>query len=422
MTGSPSKDASIPVSVPDFRELFESVPGLYLVLNSNFRIVAVSNAYLRATMTTRASIVGRDLFEVFPDNPADPAATGVRNLSASLHRVLQTRAPDAMPVQKYDIRRPEAEGGGFEERYWSPVNSPVLGPAGEVAYIVHTVEDVTEFVRLQQTEAARRRAETAMLENEYLLEKSQEVGYIGSWLSEPDTGRLLWSKEVFHIFGVPKEQFDERMDTFFALIHPEDREGAWRAGWDAIRNRHPYVIEHRIVRPDGTVRWVHEHADVVCAPDRPVQLIGVCQDITERKQAEAALKQLNEELEQRVHERTAELERANRAKDGFLATMSHELRTPLNAIIGFTGTLLMRLPGPLTVDQEKQLSTVRASAHHLLSLINDLLDLAKIESGKVELHSEAISLREILPEVAATLRPLAQAKGWPSNFRRRQRT
>ena len=135
---------------PDFRVLFEAAPGLYLVLTPDLKIAAVSDGYLRATMTQRQAILGRGIFEVFPDNPDDPTATGVSNLSASLERVLRDKTPDAMAVQKYDIRRPDAEGGGFEERYWSPVNSPVFGPGGEVAYVIHRVEDVTEFVRLKQ--------------------------------------------------------------------------------------------------------------------------------------------------------------------------------------------------------------------------------------------------------------------------------
>ena len=122
-------------------------------------------------------------------------------------------------------------------------------------------------------------------------------------------------------------------------------------------------------------------------------------DITERKRVELAL-----------HEKNIELEKANRAKDGFLASMSHELRTPLNAIIGFTGTLLMRLPGPLTTDQEKQLRTVQVSAKHLLSLINDLLDLAQIESGKVELTLEPVNCGELLEQVVSSLRPIAESK------------
>lgn len=145
---SPAK--SVPVQ--DFRLLFESAPGLYLVLNPQLEIVAVSNAYLNATMTKREEILGRGIFDVFPDNPDDPAATGVRNLKTSLARVLRERVPDTMRVQKYDVRRPQSEGGGFEERFWSPVNSPVLGSNHSILYIIHRVEDVTEFVRLQQLE------------------------------------------------------------------------------------------------------------------------------------------------------------------------------------------------------------------------------------------------------------------------------
>ncbi|MBB5367690.1 MULTISPECIES: hybrid sensor histidine kinase/response regulator [unclassified Janthinobacterium] len=106
-----------------------------------------------------------------------------------------------------------------------------------------------------------------------------------------------------------------------------------------------------------------------------------------------------------------ELAEASRMKSAFIANMSHELRTPLNAIIGFTGALLMKLPGPLTSDQDKQLNTIRASARHLLSLINDILDVAKIEAGKLTLSIEAVTCQELITEVAETLRPLAQQKG-----------
>src|ERR1700756_4512092 len=102
---------------PDFETLFESAPGLYLVLAPDLKIVAVSDAYLRATMTKREEILGRGIFDVFPDNPQDPAATGVRNLRTSLERVLREKVADAMAVQKYDIRRPESEGGAFEQRH-----------------------------------------------------------------------------------------------------------------------------------------------------------------------------------------------------------------------------------------------------------------------------------------------------------------
>ncbi len=163
---------------PDWRALFEGAPGLFLALTPNLHIVAVSQAYLDATMTRREAIVGRGIFDVFPDNPGDPSATGVVNLRASLQRVLATRRADTMAVQKYDIPRPD--GGGFEERYWSPVNSPVLDAAGEVVFLVHRVEDVTEFVKLRRLERDHDRRATELqsragqMEVE-ILRRSQEL-------------------------------------------------------------------------------------------------------------------------------------------------------------------------------------------------------------------------------------------------------
>lgn len=135
---------------PDFRALFEGAPGLYLVLTPDFRIIAASDAYLRATMTKREDILGKDIFDVFPDNPTDPGANGVRNFRRSLEKVVRRGRPDTMGVQKYDIRRPAAEGGGFVERYWRPANSPVLGPDRKVRFIIHRAEDVSELVRLKR--------------------------------------------------------------------------------------------------------------------------------------------------------------------------------------------------------------------------------------------------------------------------------
>jgi PAS domain S-box-containing protein len=128
--------------------------------------------------------------------------------------------------------------------------------------------------------------------------------------------------------------------------------------------------------------------------------LSAIRDISERRRVERALEEKN-----------VELERANRAKDHFLATMSHELRTPLNAIIGFTGILLMHLPGPLTSDQEKQLGMVQSSGKHLLSLINDLLDLAKIDSGGMQVNLVAINCGALTEDVVTTLRPAAAVKG-----------
>jgi len=141
-----AEDTGVP-----FRALFESAPSLCLVFTpEHFTIVAVSDAYLHATMTERAAIMGRKLFEVFPDDPNEPAADGARNLRMSLERVKEARRADVMAVQRYPVRRPAEEGGGFEERFWSPINSPVFGDDGQLTFIIHRVEDVTPFVRAKR--------------------------------------------------------------------------------------------------------------------------------------------------------------------------------------------------------------------------------------------------------------------------------
>ncbi len=146
-------------------------------------------------------------------------------------------------------------------------------------------------------------------------------------------------------------------------------------------------------------------------------LVGVGIDISDRRKAEDALRELNENLEHLVTERTTELraaviraEAADRIKSAFLATMSHELRTPLNSIIGFTGIVLQELAGPLTGEQKKQLGMVQGSARHLLELINDVLDLSKIEAGQLEVRCEPFDIRASVAQVMESMKPMAERK------------
>jgi PAS domain S-box-containing protein len=248
--------------------------------------------------------------------------------------------------------------------------------------------------------------------------------------------------------------FDTVGDVIFLLsVEPEDcfRFASVNPAFLALTSlRHEQVIGKRIeevlpptahalaignykqaIRENRTVRWEEASAyptgtlygAVAVTPARNAagvctHLIGSVHDITEMRRAENQVRQLNAELSQRVAERTEELkialekaQESDRLKSAFLATMSHELRTPLNSIIGFTGVLLQKLAGPLNDEQVKQLAMVQVSAHHLLALINDVLDISKIEAGQIEIVKQPFDMRLVVEEALRTTSPLAAKKG-----------
>ncbi|MFO1448943.1 MAG: PAS domain S-box protein [Opitutaceae bacterium] len=185
------------------RAVFESLPGLFLVLKPDFTIVTATDAYLQSTMTRREQILDRNLFDVFPDNPDDPAASGVRNLRTSLERVRQTGQSDIMAIQRYDVR---GKDGGFEEKYWSPINSPVIGPNQAIEYIIHRVEDVTEFVRQKQARAPETsdalRDRMVQMEAE-VFQSSQKLQQANHQLESANAELEAFSYSVSHDLRAP---------------------------------------------------------------------------------------------------------------------------------------------------------------------------------------------------------------------------
>jgi two-component system cell cycle sensor histidine kinase/response regulator CckA len=292
-----------PSPQPDFRALFESAPGLYLVLTPALNIVAVSDAYLRATMTKREEILGRGLFDVFPDNPNDPNATGVRNLSASLGRVLQNRVSDTMAVQKYDIRRPEPEGGGFEERYWSPINSPVFGGDGNISFIIHRVEDVTKEY------AAERQLAVLVKELKDVRLALNEHAIVVITNAQ---GRITYANDKF--CAVSQYTREELLGRDHRLINSGHHPKAFmRDLWTTILAGCVWKGEINSRAKNGSIFWL----DTTIVPfldqdGKPFQFVTIRTDITNRKRAEAQLAIFNHDLVRMVEERSAALQESER--------------------------------------------------------------------------------------------------------------
>jgi PAS domain S-box-containing protein len=282
----------------DPHALFAALPGNYVLLaaDADYTMVAVTDERLAATMTRREDTIGRPLFELFPDNPQDPAADGVSNLRASLERVLLTRAPDRMPVQRYDIR---GSDGSFEEHHWAPINWPLLGPDGAVTHIIHAAEDVGEAVRearrRQEVEAQLRDRETQLRQLNSTLERrvtarTQERDRI--WQLSVDLmsvsdyqGRLLavngaWTTTL----GWTEAQL--LASNVLDLAHPDDLEAtraeiARLAGGDAT-----FRFENRVRHREGGYRHISWRA----SPEGGL-VYAVGRDITERLRNEEALRQ-----------------------------------------------------------------------------------------------------------------------------------
>lgn len=207
----------------DYEALFDAAPTPYLVLTPDFVIVGSNVARERVTGIRREEIIGRDIFEVFPDNPRDPTATGVQNLRASLERVLATKQPDTMPIQKYDVVDPAT--GEFVVRWWSPINVPVFDDAGEVGLLLHRVTEVTEWM---QARARRQQTVDVTLDeaDSDLYTRAQELH--AAWMqatSDVENFRdaMHSQREIGQAVGMLMVRFDLDSERAFALLVRESQ-------------------------------------------------------------------------------------------------------------------------------------------------------------------------------------------------------
>ncbi|WP_210486357.1 PAS domain-containing protein [Rufibacter aurantiacus] len=287
--------------------ILRAAPDPYLILSPELRILFVTQAYLSATLSKQEDLLGKYLFDAFPDNPATPEAMAVKNLHASLQTVLETKTPHQMPVQHYDVPK----GNGFEEKHWIPINVPVLNEAGEVLCIIHKVTDVTPLVKeqkevhllalerqaLQQGLNLAQDLQQQSREGERRLKEAQAMGHIGSFEADLPQEDLIWSDEMYRIFGLEPQQEPATFEKFASFIHPSDKARFEEAMQRFYQTKENFDLTYRIIRADGQTRVVHTRATTIQigAEDLQQRVHGTMQDITEQKLAQEKL-EANEAL------------------------------------------------------------------------------------------------------------------------------
>ena len=312
-----------------------------------------------------------------------------------------------------ELQKAIAEGHYAEEgwrirkdgsRFWAHVEITALRDnTGKLRGFSKVTRDVTE----------QRRAEELLRESEQRLTLASTSGEVGVWDLDLIADQAWRSLQHDRIFGYEFLLPNWGKEIFSRHVVPEDRELVQRRFEEAFQNGH-LEFECRIIRADQAMRWISSKGEVVRNEQgQPIRMMGVVTDVTERKRAEEEKRKFMDRLaasNQELELRNREVERVTKLKSKFLASMSHELRTPLNAIVGFSDLLAEGTPGDLNDKQKRFVNHIKQGSAHLLQLINDILDLSKIEAGQLDLRCEDFQIKTALPEVLSTIRPLAMAK------------
>jgi PAS domain S-box-containing protein len=252
--------------------------------------------------------------------------------------------------------------------------------------------------------AEKRRAErlnAGLRQKEAVLARAQHIASVGSWEWDIVKDEIRGSDEAYNIFGIDREVPLITFGQFMELVHPDDRDIVTDAIRASVEQGTPFSIEHRIVRADGQERVLLEQGELIFDDlGDPVMMAGVTHDITDRYRMEEDLRNIS-----------FAADAASRAKSQFLANMSHELRTPLNAIIGYSELLREEAEDRGESSKIADLDRIGVAGRHLLSLVNEVLDLSKVEAGKTELSVDEFDVKALIEEIIDTMTPLVGARG-----------
>lgn len=388
---------------PNFQLLFEALPHLVLVLTPgpDFIMVAANEGRLRGTNTRREDCIGRSIFEVFGRNPDGQSEFGAGVLRASLERVVQTGKPDRMAITKYDIPRPASEGGGFEVRYWSPLNVPVLDDRGEVRYIIHQTEDVTDQVLAEQhsrthLKLADERFRAALL--------ASEAGIFDWYIDEHS---FYCDSALQQLFGLPDVLTSEPVERILDHVHVADL-GIVRTALAECVHGKDFVVEFRLKRDAGR-QWLLSKGKVFRdAAGNPSYVTGTCADITARKQAEKALSDLNETLEARVAAEVAERSRVEdtlhqaqkmEAVGQLTGGIAHDFNNLLTGVIGSLELMQRRRRSGDETNDERYITAAVTSAQRAAALTQRLLAFSRrqtLDLKPLEVNPLVASLEDLL--------------------------
>ena len=273
--------------------------------------------------------------------------------------------------------------------------SPIKDDLGQVIGASKIARDVSR----------QRRAEMALRDSEERLRFTLEAAHIGDWILDLTTGIMEHSARHDRCFGHAELQAEWNFDKFIEHVHPEDRAEVAQTLHVAVTELRDWRVQCRVVWPDGSVHWISKHGSVQREGDKAARMLGIVSEITEQRQAENARL-----TAQRLEAENRQIQEANRLKSQFLANMSHELRTPLNAVIGFADLLHSGFVKPDSPKHQEFLSHIGTSGRHLLQLINDVLDLSKVEAGKFDFFPEPVDIGVVLKEVQDILHPAISRK------------